>query len=109
MMYDKELIEAVESAIEGEYEINLCYYSLENPQDCAKAAITAHLKHLEDNGMVIVPTEPTNAMWRGYIRYMGFDPDEPADTVLMTLVGVGEKGKWCAMINASQEEDNDTL
>ena len=97
-MMDKELIEAVETAIEHlmvkpVIDAMLSGKSIvhaPDSADLAEAAITAHLKHLEDNGMVIVPREPTNLM-----TARGYQVSSPAIFSLLKT--------WQAMINASQE------
>ena len=44
--------------------------------------------------------EPTTEMYRALIKARGFDPDEPADTLEKSLLGVGVKQDWQAMIDA---------
>lgn len=74
---DKELIEAVEGAIIKVtypgvgYDIKPTMGKVDRQliKSQAQAAITAHLKHLEENGMVVRPRIPTRATIDAAVSY----------------------------------------
>lgn len=51
--------------------------------------------------------EPSREMIEGFIRSKGYDPNEPADTMLKATVGVGLLQGWHAMIDAALGEKAD--
>lgn len=90
----EQMVERVAKAIKDAAVIVLDYSDvtyLEDPMVVARAAIEAM-------------REPTREMLIGYIRHMGYDPDEPADTIDKQLVGVGIVQKWQAMIDAALKD-----
>lgn len=104
---DKTLIEAVARALADQGDISLGIKTdsgrlmddgrplWEGWVNDAQYAITAHLKHLEDNGMVIVSKQPVNfskghlyeSTVSGTVQYMGHDTYHGQTTKMFKLMG----------------------
>ena len=101
-MVGEELIEAVARSInrtefpynDQEKDIDGVYLWRRHELH-AQAAITAHLKHLEDKGLVIVPREPTEVMKATEGVHWGWSCHTCG----------GAKEHWNLLIAAAQEEE----
>jgi hypothetical protein len=96
-MDNEKLIEAVARAIDEVHEVEIGTYLLSNPIECAQAALRAHAEWMRENGMVMVPVEPSEAMIKA---------GEKADDECLTTVSPYYTAThiYQAMIAAAQGE-----
>lgn len=95
---DKELIEAVGTAIYNALAVTRGYGVQETSDALSQAALDAHNAHLESKGLVVVPREPSipqiKVMWQMQLDH---EIRHPEDRNRM-------KEAYCAMIQAALED-----
>lgn len=89
-MVDREkLVEAIQS----EY-FDASSRACDEPRRCVAAILT----EIAAQGYVIVPREPTEAMWKAVREAWDNSPDDGG-------IELGERRRWSAMIEAEREGD----